>query len=531
MVRILFLISLMAHFVYTLWKLKKDLHILQLNSYMNSRYLRWIQKNHLKTLNLKDFLPGLSVFPLFFELNFLPNLIWISSYIFLLFARVNGQEKKRLVFTSRAVRLFSISLLLLFVLSLLAFYFILHAKTIYITIGTFTFFVILNVFSFSIVTIANFIITPVERAINKWYYNDARKRINRMPRLTVIGITGSFGKTSTKYILNKILCEEFNILMTPESYNTTMGVTKVIRTSLKPIHDIFIVEMGAKQRGDIRELCKLVSPQLGLLTAIGEQHLETFKSLENIKSTKNELIESLPGNGIAFLNMENKYIRDLSQSIKIKKICYGVESDDLDYSAQDIKYASNGSTFTIRKYDGSKVVFQTKLLGKHNISNIIAAVSAACELGIDLKVTSYIVKNLKPIPHRLELKRTSQGITIIDDAFNANPVGSHIALDVLKEMTSNNKILVTPGMVELGEKECELNRAFGIHATEICDYIILVGPKRTVPIQEELRLKNFSYDRYYVAKDLNDANQHLQKITQPGDVILFENDLPDTYNE
>jgi len=351
-----------------------------------------------------------------------------------------------------------------------------------------------------------------------------------MPNLKIIGITGSFGKTSTKYILSKILAEKFNVLMTPESYNTAMGVTKVIRTDLKPIHEVFIVEMGAKQPGDIKELCELTSPQFGILTAIGEQHLDTFKNIEGVKRTKHELVESLPTQGIAFLNGDNEHIRTLPKTA-VRKVYYGIANENLDYTASNIQMTEMGSTFTVRQQNGDLLTLQTPLLGKYTIYNILAAVAVACELKIDVKIIGYAVKNLEAVPHRLQLKRTAQGITIIDDAFNSNPVGSRLALDVLYGITGHQKILVTPGMVELGSREYELNKEFAIYAAKMCDYIILVGRKQTVPLQDGLKSVNYPDTKYYVAKDLNDANQHLQTLTRTGDVILFENDLPDTYNE
>jgi UDP-N-acetylmuramoyl-tripeptide--D-alanyl-D-alanine ligase len=531
MIKLFILFAFITHFAYTLWTFKKALHILQLNSYRNSRYLRWIQKNYSRIIRARDFLPGVTIPLLWFELSVIASLVWIASYLFLFLTRSDSPEKKKFVVTSRVKRLFATTLLLQVALSAGAFYTLWYANTVFISIAVFAFLTLLSVFSVSIVLMANLIVAPLETAINRWYYHDANKRIKEMPNLTVIGITGSFGKTSTKYILSKILSEQLNVLMTPESYNTPMGITKVIRTSLKPIHEIFIAEMGAKQKGDIKELCNLVSPRLGILTAIGEQHLETFKSLENIKHTKNELVESLPDNGIAFLNWDNEHIRTLLQPAKVKTIYYGIDSTGLHYVAENLQLTSEGNTFTVRKPDGSRFVLQTKLLGKYNIYNILAAVSCACELGVEIEIISYVVKNLVPIPHRLELKRSSNNVTIIDDAFNSNPMGAKMALDVLKNLVGQQKILVTPGMVELGAKEYELNKAFGINATAACDYIILVGQKQTAPICDGLQSQHYAGDKYYIAKDFNDAMQHLQTVAQTGDVVLFENDLPDTYNE
>lgn len=528
---ILIIIAISIYFINTIWKLKKQLHLLQLHSYMNPRYVRWLRQHYAKTFSLKEGFPCLALVPLMFGSFMVSSLLWSASYLVLFLTRTKTQEKKKLVFTPRATRLFSLTIFLLLGLCFVNAYTIISSKNMLITFMSLTVLILFHLFPFVLILLGNLLIAPLEKAINHWYYHDARTRIQQMPRLQVIGITGSFGKTSTKTILQRMLAEKFQVLMTPESYNTPMGITKVIRTSLTPIYEIFIAEMGAKQPGDIQELCDLVAPRFGILTAIGEQHLETFKSLENIKCTKHELIESLPDQGIAFLNMDNGHIRELAPLTTVKKIFYGIDSEGLHYSAKQIRMTSTGSTFEWCTPDGKQHLFQTKLLGKHNIYNILAASAVASELEVEPHILSAVVRSLAPISHRLELKRTSQNITIIDDAFNANPVGAHSALDVLKAIEGERKILISPGMVELGEREYELNKAFGSHAAEVCDYIILVGQQQTVPIQQGLQAANYSQAQYYIAQDLNDANQHLRTVVQPGDVVLYENDLPDTYNE
>jgi len=470
----------------------------------------------------------LAFIALYLKLFYLFFLVWISSYLFLLATIERVTEKKKLVFTNRAIRLYTTSAsLLIAILFIIYNNFKLSSELIF----PFMFLVLLNIFSPPGMLISNIIIAPLEKIINRWYFNDARKKVKQFTNLTVIGITGSFGKTSTKYILNKILSDRYNTLMTPESYNTPMGITKVVRTHLKPIHEVFIAEMGAKKKGDIKELCKLVSPTIGILTAIGEQHLDTFGSVNNIISTKHELIESLPAEGIAFLNRDNDYIKDLPERKNIKYINYGIDSDNLNFYAKDIQYTAVGTGFIVCDDKGNQFKLKSKLLGKHNVYNILAAASVANELGMDLSSISHAVKSLEPVPHRLELKAYGPNVILIDDAYNSNPVGFNIALDVLKEMKGERKILVTPGMIELGDKHYDLNKSVGIKAAQFCDYIILVGNRQTKPIQDGLKLENYSNDKIYITNTFVAANRHLQEIVEVGDVILFENDLPDNYNE
>ena len=528
MINLLFIISLIVYLLFSLLELRKDLHIIQLNSYMTGRYFKWVRYNILNKIRIKRLLPILAFIPLYLNLFYLFLLCWISSYLFLLSTIEKVHEKKRLVFTNRAIRLYTTSALLS-----IAILFVIYSKFRVSNelILPFIFLVLLNIFSPIGMLISNIIVSPLEKMINHWYFNDAKKKVKQFNNLTVIGITGSFGKTSTKYILNKILSDRYNTLMTPESYNTPMGITKVIRTQLKPIHEIFIAEMGAKKKGDIKELCNLVSPKIGILTAIGEQHLETFGSINNIISTKNELIESLPDEGIAFLNRDNNYIKELPQRKNIKYIYYGIDSENLNFYARNIQYTPIGTDFMVCDDKGNQFKFKSKLLGKHNVYNILAAASVANELGMDLLSISHAIKSLEPVPHRLELKTYCPNVILIDDAYNSNPIGFNIALDVLKEMNGERKILVTPGMIELGDKHYDINKAVGVRASQFCDYIILIGTRQTKPIQDGLKIENYSKDKIYITNTFTDANRYLQDIVEDGDVILFENDLPDNYSE
>lgn len=515
--------------VHTLVKINYSVHILQLNGYFTDRYIRWINNNKSRVFILRDILPIVAIGFIYIGRDITAGIIWLAVYgLFTVLdvPRYKKQgEKKKLVYTSRVKRLLVTVVLLLAAAA--------GWSTVLLT-GNELFpalFILLlvNMLAFFVTALANILNQPLERAITNWYYHDARRLLVSMPDLRVIGITGSYGKTSTKLILKRILAERYNVLATPESYNTTMGVVITTRTMLKPVNNVFIVEMGARQKGDIKEICDLVQPGMGILTAIGEQHLETFHDLDNIKHTKNELLKSMAGRGVAFVNADDENIASLPEVGGVRYVRYGINNDNLDYRAGELKYNSRGAAFTVYTPQG-QAIMQTRLLGKHNIYNILGAVAAAAEMGMDLATISYAVKKLEPVEHRLQVKK-SAGITIIDDAYNSNPVGAGMALEVLGQMPASRRILITPGMVELGEREHEFNRAFGRQAASSCDYIILVGPRQTAPIQEGLQDMNYPPGQLYLARDLKDALQHLKTVAILDSVVLFENDLPDTYNE
>lgn len=528
-----FILALVVHWFYNTWKIKRHLHIMQLNSYFNSRYIVWLQRRWKQAFNYKDLLPFVALLGAFFQVPFIMLLLFAISYLKLFLLRTKVAEKKPLIFTSRAKRLFSLNLfgLLTFYLSLSLLWWHHGDHMLPVVLAC------LITYSFLIpvvLMLVNLMLMPIELMVQKWYFRDAVRIMRSYPYLKVIGITGSFGKTTTKYALAEILRQRFNVLMTPGSYNTTMGVTKVIRHDLKPTHNIFIVEMSAKKPGDIKELCNLVNPEYGLITEIGVQHLETFKTLDNIINTKNELIDSLPQNGTAFFNMDNVNCASLAPKAGCNIVRYGIKTreSDLDYYAYDININEHGSNFTVmRMRDDAKVVFQTKLLGKHNIYNILAAIAMASEIGMELEDMVYPVRQLASVPHRLELKRIGNDIIFIDDAFNSNPVGSKMALDVLRQFTHKRKIIITPGMIELGEQQDELNTEFGRHIAQVCDYVILVGVKQTVAVKHGLLAKNYPESHLFVAADFACARKHLEQILKAGDVVLFENDLPDNYAE
>lgn len=521
------------------------LHILQLDGYKTGRYLKWIRQHLKNCFEVKEILVigGLLVltafYPQYHDTWFFPLLCvaWGGFQVYLSTRRKNVEVKKPLVYTARAKRVFGLSICLL---AGLATTLVLIAKTSPWRIAIFLF----SEISVINLTIANLLIYPLERTINGAYLFSARKRIRTLqPR--VIGITGSYGKTSTKYILHQILSQKYNTLMTPDSYNTPMGICKVIRGDLTAEHEIFIVEMGAYKRGDIRELCNLASPEIGILTAVGPQHLERFKSIENIAKGKYELIESLPANGLAVFNCDNEICAGLADKREqtgspVRR--YATEAspvvsvaDIADLIATNVRYTDNGLAFTIHanteEFDITDTEIQTRLLGKHNVSNILAAVTVAMECGMELEEIREAVANVEPVPHRLQLTAGAGGVTIIDDSFNANPVGAKAALEALNEIGEGKKVLVTPGMVELGEREYKENRRLGEQAADVCDLVILVGPTRTTPILEGLKAAEYPSQQIIVALNLEEVKQHLARQVQAGDVVLFENDLPDNYKE
>lgn len=372
----------------------------------------------------------------------------------------------------------------------------------------------------------NLINRPVEEGINRHYIKDAARILREMPGLRIIGVTGSYGKTSVKYFLNTLLSAQYNVLCTPGNYNTTLGVVRTVRENMKPFHEIFICEMGAREVGDIKEICDLVHPDYGIITSIGPQHLQSFHTLENIISTKFELADAVPDTGKVFLNYDNEYIRE--HKIEKSVVSYGIGDGAVDFRAYDIRVSARGSSFRMKDENGTEHEFHTKLVGSHNVQNIAGAIAVAHTLGIPMEKLLYPVRQLESVPHRLQLIRQGDRI-ILDDAYNSNKSGFEAALDTLA-MFQELRILLTPGMVELGEKQYEENKEAGMYAADKCDYAILVGKEQTKPIQDGLLEAGFPQNRMILVDSLEEAFRMVNAISdQRQKVILLENDLPDVY--
>lgn len=374
--------------------------------------------------------------------------------------------------------------------------------------------------------LVNLINHPVELAINRHYIQDAARILREMPGLRIIGVTGSYGKTSVKYFLNTLLSAQYNVLCTPGNYNTTLGVVRTIRENMKPFHEIFICEMGAREVGDIKEICDLVHPDYGIITSIGPQHLQSFHTLENIVSTKFELADAVPDKGKVFLNYDNEYIRE--HKIEKPVVSYGAGDDGADFRAYDIRVSARGSSFRMKDETGEAYEFHTRLVGSHNVQNIAGAIAVAHTLGIPMEKLLYPVRQLESVPHRLQLIRQGDRI-ILDDAYNSNKSGFEAALDTLA-LFQELRILLTPGMVELGEKQYAENKEAGMYAADKCDYAILVGKEQTKPIQDGLLEAGFPQNRMILVDTLQEAFQMVNAIPDERQkVILLENDLPDVY--
>ena len=511
---------------------KSLIHYFQLESYQFPGYFHTLNRNWKRAC-----LPGclgvallLVLFALFHPIT--ASMPWevILAFAAVLLAAAGGigiskimqdkKAKKPLVFTPRVKRLYAVYAVCMTVVCLLIglkmpWAMALCFVPLFLPVWT---------------ALAGLLAWPIEKLISEMYFRDAQRKLRDMKGLIRIGITGSYGKTSVKFILGTLLEERFNVLVTPASFNTPMGVTKVIREKLTPAHQIFVSEMGARHVGDIKEMCRLVHPHMGLLTSVGPQHLETFKTIERITKTKYELMDAIPQDGCCFFSDDGDICRRLYEKTRKPRYLAGLKNDvKPDVWAEDITVGPEGSRFTLHGA-GEAIRCQTRLLGEHNIQNILLSVSVCLHLGMEMEEIARGIRKLKPVEHRLQLISTGIGMTIIDDAFNSNPKGASAALKVISQFPGR-RIIITPGMVELGAKEAEYNRAFGQEMARCVDLAILVGKKHTRPIAEGLVAAGFDPQAIHSVASLEESTHYLHQIMRSGDVVLYENDLPDNYAE
>lgn len=380
---------------------------------------------------------------------------------------------------------------------------------------------------------ANLLLWPVEEAFRRYYLADARRTL-RAVGPTVVAVAGSYGKTSTKEFTAAILGARWSVLKPPGSYNTPMGLSRVIREQLEPSHVVFVAELGDYVPGDIRFLCNLVGPKIGVFTTIGPEHLERFKTMERIVQTKEELIEALPPDGVAVVNQDDPLVRaigDRAEARGLRVVRYGQREPGAQVRARDVETTREGLSFTVEADGHGAARFTVGVLGRHNVLNVLAATGAALALGMTLDEIAAAARRIAPVEHRLQPIQGSGGVLVIDDTYNSNPRGAAEALAVLGEIGGGKKVLVTPGMIELAEREDDEHRALGRRAAAVCDHVILVGPERTRPIAAGLAEAGFPPERVYVVADRDAATACLGRLLAAGDVVLWENDLPDTYAE
>lgn len=522
----------------------KFLLVLQQSGYRRKPYLLWLNdkqtpyKSRLMLLCMLAFLffcvLNASFAPAISDNGITSYIGFISYAVFLLLyfkSEKSVNAKIPLNKTRRLVRL-SITYILICVLLTFALISAINILSFYlnkapVSLLRYSLICFMPLFAPRLLSLANKINEPFENAIKKGYVRRAKAKLDSSD-VVKIAITGSYGKTSVKEILAVILGQKFRVLSTPLSYNTPQGIALTVN-KLDSTHDVFIAEMGARFKGDIKALTDLVNPDFAILTGVNNQHLETFKSIENVKATKNELFENLKKDGVAFFCSDNEIAKDLSNLYNGEKYLAGQSGDDNLVVATEVVLGSSGVTFTLNVKGEQPVKCTTVLLGRHNVSNICLASAVAYKMGMKPAEIAQGINRITSVGHRLELMPNNKGVVIIDDSYNSNVDGFKMAMEVIDKF-EGRKIVLTPGLVELGKDENLYNYEMGKEMASHADKVIIIGTHNAEMLINGLVDGGFDRENILFSKSLSRGNETLNSIIREGDVVLFENDLPDNYN-
>lgn len=526
--------------IFSYKRLRLYLHFFQQEEYDNKRFFFWLFKKRFfdkkltATLIVVTWLVNTA--PHSWKI-FLPLIFALAVFIFI--TREKNPltyGKKPLLLTKRAVRILTLATFFGVTSFLLGFY-IAYQGT-YLDRLPFSFIIAIQALPLALIT-ANLVLSPAEFLIQHKIIRAAKDKLAEINPL-IIGITGSYGKTSVKQILAYILSRSQPTLSTPGSINTVMGICRIIREQLLPGHKIFIVEMGAYRRGSIHKLCQLTPPKHGILTAIGHAHYERFKNTLTMAKTKFELVQAVLENegGLVVINLDSvnqNFITEFTKSKQQNQIitlgsATAKKAKAPQVQIEHIQQKKEGISFDLMA-EGKTHAIQSPLYGTHQANNIALAFVLAQKLGLSASSILETIKTLPQIEHRLAVLRSTSGMTIIDNAYNSNPVGFKTSLALLKTLCEPNgrKILITPGMVELGKLHHELHFELGQLAGDTVDYALVVMPKRIKSFIKGFLTKKDNASKLLTFNSFFEAKDWLDQHAKPGDVILYENDLTDIY--
>lgn len=454
----------------------------------------------------------------FSNLQLIMAAIVIGLYGYLVIKKLIKFFRKGLtrpVWTSKALIITSCSFLSLFVLGGKLYF---QIKGVGLIIALIT----IQLLIFFIVAVWVYFLRPVTYLLKKRVINLAARKIAANPGLIVIGITGSYGKTTTKEFITDILAVRFRVAKTRENINTDIGVAQTILKYLKPDDQVFVVEMGAYKKGEIKAICDIVKPKIGIITGINDQHLSLFGSIEKTMAAKYELIESLPVAGTAIFNGDNKYCVELAEKTTGKEvITYSLDRESNIY-ATTIEETPKSVKFTVN-YLTKQQKFQSPIIGKYNIRNLLAAITVGLKMGLSITEIAGRSTGLNLPSRTMELKNGQYGAILIDDSYNANPDGVIVSLEHLKSYPDEfKKILIITHLLELGESAINNHKRIGKKAGQICDYFFIISPDFSEYLIEGAVSVGFDRLKIIVNENKEVIINEIKRIISAQSVILFE---------
>jgi len=394
-------------------------------------------------------------------------------------------------------------------------------------IGFLFWLVIFDILNFGIISSLVLIFQMPTALSKKVILRKAKEKRKEFKNITVVGITGSYGKTSTKEFLSTILSEKFKILKTKEHQNSEMAIAKTILENLKKEHQIFICEMGAYNKGGIKRLVEIAKPQIGIITGVTFQHLSLFGSLGNLISAEGgkELIDGLPEDGLLIFNGENETLNEIQKTVKKRKKIVGINKKDFDLWAENIEVFKNKLIFDACFQTNEKIKIEANLIGIQNIQNLLLAICCAKELGMQPKDIQSACKKISPIQGGVKLIEMEKGPDVIDSTYSANPESVLFHLEHLR-LWKGKKAIVMPCLIELGEKSQEIHQKIGRKIGEICDLAIITTRDffediKKSALKESLNFKKEKIEIFFI-ENQKEILKKLKTLKEKENVILFE---------
>ena len=354
----------------------------------------------------------------------------------------------------------------------------------------------------------------------------AKRKRRTLRDLLVIGITGSYGKTSTKEFLAEILSQKFRVLKTKEHQNSEVGISQSILKDLRKEHQIFIAEMGAYNRGGIKLLCQIAEPKIGILTGVNEQHMATFGSQQNIIKAKFELIESLKEDGTAILNdsspkIKNEKLKIKNYNPKLKNIKFCSINEKEDFWAEDIKTEKESLSFKVFSKDGDWANFKLNLLGAQNVESILLAACCAKGLGMKLGEISLVCQKFRPEQEGMILLKGKNGLNIVDSSYSSNPSGVLAHLEYLK-IWPGRKAIIMPCLIELGSASKEVHYRIGEKIGQICNLAIITTKDRLREIREGAIKEGMKAENIIFLENPGKIKEKINDFKGENDIVLLE---------
>jgi UDP-N-acetylmuramoyl-tripeptide--D-alanyl-D-alanine ligase len=535
---LLFAIGLAAWSLLLFVRAKRFLHILQLEEYLTREYSHWLRSNYPRYLRWLHAWTAVAVgcavvFLLLGRVEVLWVAIWgLHALLSLSMGAKQAKAKKPLVMTARARRILYASLGLAAAIVVLSIGFgLLVSEDVALALAVLTM-TLMALFAGHVVLAANLLLWPLEERTRRKFQRMAEARLReRNPK--VIAITGSAGKTTTKELVAHILAARYRVLRTPSSFNTPMGISRTVNDALTD-QDYFVVEMGAYKKGEIAKLCRLVGgTDISVITTVNAQHLERFGSLEKTAEAKFEIVEGLKPGGIAVLNFDIPAVRmHAANHPGLDILTFGIESTDVRLRATAVREQEGGIEVDVA-VDGQTATVRAPLLGRHNAGNILAAIGVGLTCGLDLPYMAAALRQSRPPEHRLQPMTLATGGILLDDGYNGNPQGIIGAIEVLGTYAPKRRIVITPGLIEMGKDRAKYHEAIGRAAPGNVDMAYLIGPKQTADIRKGMLDAGFPEGSIYTARSLDEAREHVTASGgwDAGSVVLIANDLPDQFDE